>query len=252
MEWFIQLAKIEATREELDKALTDALETQNPLLVRIALAMGADPLKGGGPLLAYASHQGDLDLTKKLIPTINPSKDADKKYLEEATVNAAKRGHQQILEEIFWISPATLPVAMKAALESDQPQMAEWLLSKGAVLHVDRECIKHHFEMVKHLLSSNSKVNTCIEKEALLEVVYMENGAEGLEMLLDALKKETPSNLEKWLVPIAEKSGESGRLECLKVTMKFGVDMRSVSTRYCTNKEIRAFMKANGSYVCEY
>lgn len=252
MEWFIQLDKIEATREEVDKALTDALETRNSLLVRIALAMGANPTVGGGKLLVYASEQSNLALAQKLIPTIDLTSEEERNYFEEATTKATQSGCTQILEEIFPAAPYTMSVAMKVAVGNNMQEMAAWLLSKGAVLHIDRECIKLHLEMVKKLLSSNFEVKTNIEEEALLEIISMETGAEVLEMLLGALRRDAPENFERWLVPLAEECGEIGKIDYMKVIKEFGVYMRSVSTRYFTSKEMREFMRANGAYVCEF
>ena len=252
MEWFKQLAGIEATQEERDKALTDALETQNSLLVRIALAMGANPTVGGGKLLVYASEQGNLDLVKALIPTINPDSEEGKKYLEEATTEATKNFFLPILVEIFAAAPSTVTVAMDAAIENNRQGTATWLLRRGAVLHIDRECIKLHFKMVKNLLSGNVEVKTNIEEAALLETISMENGAEVLEMLLKALRRDAPENFDRWLVPLAEECGENGRIDCMEVIIKSGVKMERVSTRYCRNEAMREFMGAHGAYLSEY
>lgn len=249
MDWLKQFSGPEITQEDRNKVLRDALEIKTPLLIQIALAIGADPLEGGGKLLVYASEQGDVLLAKKLIPAVVAGSDADKKYLEEATIKATQRGYKEILKDMF---PDTLPVAMKAAVDDDLYEMATWLLNQGAVLHIDRECIRKHIDMVKYLLSSNSDVMTNIEKAALFEIISIENSSETLEMLLNAVKREKTEDFDKLLVYLAEECVETDRVDCMKVIIRFGVDIKGISTRYCQAGAMRKFMEDNGAHMWDY
>lgn len=249
MDGLKKLSELKTTQEERNKALTDALEIKNPLLIQIALAMGANPLEGGGKLLVYASEQGNLGLVKKLVPTIDLGSDAGKKYIEEATIKATLRGHKEIIKEMF---PDALPVAMKAAVDNELFEMTTWLLSKGAVLRIDKECVKCHFGTLKNLLCSNSKVRTDIEESALSEVLSIDNSSEVLKMLLNTVKRDEPEHFNKWLISLAEECVETDRIDCMEVILQFGVNIKGVSTRYCQSGVMREFMRANGAHIWEY
>lgn len=252
MERFVRIAKLKIKKKELDQALTDALKTRNSLLVQIVLAMGANPIKGGGQLLVFASEQNDLELAKMLIPIINPVSEEGKKYFREATIQATKRAYVPVLQEIFTAVPDTMEVAIETAVDNNLIVMVAYMLTCGATLHINRECIKKHQKMLEEILKNDVECRTNIEYEAFDEVISQNDASELLELLLESLKRNNVSNFNKWLVSIAEECVETSRVDYMKIIVKFGLDIKKVSTRYCCDGEMREFMRANGAYVCEY
>lgn len=241
-----QLGEFKITQEERDKALIDALEIKNTLLIQIALSIGANPLKGGGKLLVYASEQGNLELLKQLIPTINLNNEVNQKYLEEATIKATQKSHKEILKTMF---PDALPAAINAAVKNDLYEMAIWILSQGAVMHIDDECVKRHLQTLNQILCNYSEVRIKVEKKALFATLSMYNSSEVLDMLLNAVKREEPEHFNKWLLLLAEECVETDRVDCMKVIVKHGANVKGISTRYCQNGDMRKFMEEHGAYM---
>lgn len=253
MERFVKISEFKFKRKELDQALVDALKVRNSILIHLVLGIGANPIKGGGPLLVYACEQNDLELVKKLIPTISQESEENRKYFKEAASQAIKNACcLQIIEEIFVAAPYTKEIAIKTAVDNNMIVMAACTLNYGATLHIDCKNIELHQTMIKELLESKMVKKIKIDYEALYKVISMDDASEVLELLLGILQKENPRDFDDLITNLAEECAEIGKVEYIKIIMKFGLDAKKVRTRYCRNKEMLELLKANGAYVCEY
>ncbi len=210
--------KIPQDPEKRNEALEDALETCNPLLIEFALAIGADPVTGGECLLEYAVGQGKLELVKKLVPETAEG--------ATAAMNLATSSYHEIKIEL-----------------------ASWLLSQGAVMRIDRQCIVYHADTVKSLLTANPNLKASIEYEALECTVNLKDGAaELLEMLLDYIKRNSHENFDKWLEKLADYTVDTDRVDCMETMRRYGLDLKRVNTKWYS-QSMKEYLAKHGISV---
>lgn len=245
----IEQWKAQIPQQERNQALIDALETQNPILIKFALEIGADPIEGGGELLVYASEQGDVELARKLLTTINLTENEN--YLKEAATQAAKANHREILETLFaFEKKSIIDDAVCAAVINNQVTMAIWLLGEGATIHITQDLIKESIDTIKQVLNLIPEVKSNIEYGALFQMIYTKNSAEILGLLLKALKKnKSPEKYTQMLVELGEDAVETERIDCIQVMMQHGLNLAYVRTKYCYSQKMREFLKANGAIM---
>lgn len=208
--------KIPKKQEERNKVLKDALATKNPLLIEFALSIGADPKEGGKTLLEYEVQQGNLEMVKKLVPTIKAGK----------------------------------TTAMWMAIQNDQIEIGEWLLKENTVMHISRDNTDKHMHTIVKLLKQMPEAKAKIEYGALLKTLFFDDGAESLRTLLETLKRnESKSVFEKMLVELADDTVDTSRVDCMEVMVQFGLNVAYVNTKYCQSKEMRKFMKEHGARI---
>ena len=213
-----RLSKLQIPEEqkERNEVLLEALQTQKTLLIEFALAIGAEPRKGGEKMLEYAIKQGNLALVKEMVPYINNGK----------------------------------ATAMCMAINNNQIEIGTWLSEEGASLLIDQWEMRKHHQTITHILSNNPEARTEIKYGALLHAaVSMDDEPETLTMLLDSMKKNTPEVLDEWIVKLAEDTVDTDRVKCMEVMVKFGLDVRYVNTKYCQNENMRKFLKDNGARI---
>ena len=204
-------------QEERNKVLLEALKTKIPLLIEFALAIGAEPQKGGEAMLEYAIQQGNLELVKKLC--------TNSKNDEKTT-------------------------AMSIAIDNDQIEIGTWLAEEGAVMIIGHHRIIKHEQIITNILSNNPDAKTKIYYGAILHVaISKDNAPQLLTMLLESMKKNTPEVLEEWLVKLADDTVDTDSVECMEVMVKFGLNVRYVNTKYCENAKMRRFLKENGARI---
>lgn len=214
-----RLSKLQIPEEqkERNKVLLEALKTQKPLLIEFALAIGAEPQKGGEEMLEYAIKQGNLALVKELSEYF--------KNGEKAT-------------------------AMSIAIDNDQTEIGTWLAEEGACMLIGQKRMERHMKTIIHILSNNPEAKAQISYGAILHAaISMDNGQQVLTTLLDSMKKNTPEVLDEWIVKLAEDTVDTDRVECMEVMVKFGLDVRYVNTKYCQNENMRKFLKENGARI---
>ena len=212
----IKKLKIPKEQEERNKVLTDALQTQNSLLIEFALAIGAEPQKAGEAMLEYAIKQGNLALVRKL--PYFPDGDKTK--------------------------------AMCMAIDNDQIKIGTWLSKEGATMIIGQDRIRKHEQTITRILSNNPEVRTMIHYGTILHAaVSMKDGHKVLEMLFDSMKKHSPGFLANWLVKLADDTVDTDRVECMEVMVQFGLDVAYVNTKYCQNEKMREFLKKHGARI---
>ena len=209
--------KIPQQQEERNKVLLDALKTQNPLLIEFALAIGAEPQKGGDEMLEYAIKQGNLAVVKKLL--LNSEQD------EKTT-------------------------AMNMAIDNNQIEIGTWLSKEGIWMIINQERIRKHYQTIMRILSNNPEAKAEIKYGALLHAaIVLQDGHQTLEILFKTMKKHTPGALSAWLEKLADDTVDTDRVECMEVMVKYGLNVRYVNTKYCEYENMRKFLKENGARI---
>ncbi len=222
MDFKEQMDEILFPRAERNEALKDALKTGNALLIDLALAIGASPLIGG------------------------------KEEGEKLLIHAVKSGNLELVKKLVLVRHMGTASAMKAAVSNAQVEIAIWLLSQGAVMQIDRYSIVKNPAAVVELLAIPG-VNAKIEYEALEAVITPKSGKPELLLraMLQFLTEKSCKDLFKWMVNLADYLVDTDHVECFKVMMEFGLDLKYVNTKYCS-AATKNFLEEHGITVLTF